>query len=187
MDMKKKNLKIFKDLPTIRSKRIVLRKISINDLSDVYEYASNPEVSRYLLWYPHKTLSYTRQYLEYLEKLYKKEKFYDWGIELCGKMIGTVGFSSFNLKTNSAEIGYVLNPEFWGKGIVAEAIFEILKFAFGNLDLSRVEAVFLPDNTQSRRVLEKCNFKYRGKKLFLVKGEYRYVDIFSISKEEFVL
>lgn len=187
MDMKKKKLKIFKDLPTLRCERFVLRKISASDLTDVHEYASNPDVSRYLLWYPHKTLSYTRQYLKYLEKLYRKGKFYDWGIEFQGKMIGTVGFSSFNFKENSAEIGYVLNPDFWGRGIVAEGIFAILKFAFLYLDLSAVEAIFLPENTQSRRVLEKCNFKYRDKKLVLVKGEYRYVEVFSISKEDFSL
>ena len=102
-------------------------------------------------------------------------------------MIGTVGFSSFNIKNNSAEIGYVLNSEFWGKGIAVEAVLEILKFAFNNLALSKVEDIFLPDNTQSRRVLEKCNFKYSEQKLILVKGEHRYVDVFSISKDSFAL
>lgn len=185
--MKKKNFKIFKNLPTLRTERLVLRKIEVTDLNDVYEYTSNPKVPKYLLWYPHKTPSYTKQYLEYLEKLYKKGKFYDWGIVYCGKIIGTVGFSSFNLKNNSAEIGYVLNSEFWGKGIAVEAVLEILKFAFYNLALSKVEAMFLPDNTQSRRVLEKCNFKYSEQKLILVKGEHRYVDVFSISKDIFAL
>ena len=183
--MTKKNLNIFRNIPTLKTDRLVLRKIKMEDLSDVHEYASDPIVPRYLLWYPHKTLSFTKAYLKYLQKLYSKGKFYDWGIEFNGKMVGTVGFTSFDFKSNSAEIGYVLGREYWGQGIATEAVREILKFAFETLDLSLICAMFLPENVQSRRVLEKCNFNYSEKKSFLVKEEYRDVEIYSLSKEAF--
>ena len=184
--MNKDSLKIFKNIPTLKTDRLILRKIECRDLSDVYEYTSDPLVPQYLMWYPHKTREYTKSYLQYIKKLYKKGKFYDWGIEFEGKLIGTVGFSSISVKNNSAEIGYVLNSKFWNKGIATEAVNEILKFAFSILDIQRVEAIFLPENEKSRKVLIKCGMKFEGvrRSALLVKGEYRDVEMFSIIKAD---
>lgn len=185
--MHKDSLNIFKNIPTLKTDRLTLRKIECRDLSDVYEYTSDPLVPKYLMWHPHQTREYTKSYLKYMNKLYKKGKFYDWGIEFCGKLIGTVGFSSINIKNNSAEIGYVLNSKFWNKGIASEAVNEILKFAFCILDMQRVEAVFLPENEKSREVLKKCGMKFEGvhRSALLVKGEYRDVETFAIIKADY--
>ena len=98
-----------------------------------------------------------------------------------------MGFSSVSIKNNSAEIGYVLSSKFWNKGIASEAVNEILKFAFCRLDLQRVEAIFLPENEKSRRVLRKCGMKFEGVKrsALIVKGEYRDVEMFSIIKADY--
>ena len=186
--MKKSVLKIFKSIPTLKTERLVLKKIELGDLSDVHEYTSDPSVSKYLAWYPHKTQDYTRAYLSYIFKLYKKGKFYDWGVFINGKMIGTVGFSSIDIKNDSAQIGYVLNSSYWGKGIATEAVREILKFGFSNLELKRIEAVLLPENLKSKRVLAKCSLKFKEvrKSFVLVKGEYSDAEIFEINKEEYL-
>ena len=185
--MKKDDFKIFKRIPVLTTERLTLRRIQMSDLSDVNEYTSDPEVPKYLMWHPHQTIEYTRAYLRYVTKLYRKGKFYDWGIYLDNKMIGTVGFTSINVANNSAEIGYVLNRKYWGKGIVSEAVKEIIKFGFSVLSLNRIEAVFLPENEGSRRVLVKCGLKSEGvrRSALLVKGEYRDVEIYSILKEEY--
>lgn len=186
--MTKRDFDIFKRIPTLKTERLILRKIEKTDLDDVYEYASDPAVPKYLMWYEHKAKEYTKQYLKFISKLYARKKFYDWAITYNGKMIGTVGFSSINLKHNRAEIGYVLNRNYWGKGIAAEAVAKILEFGFLALNFNRIEAIFLPENAQSRRVLEKSNMKSEGirRAALLVKEEYRDVEIYSILKEEYL-
>ena len=186
--MVKNDFNIFKRIPTLKTERLILRKIKKTDIDDVYEYASDPLVPKYLLWSEHKTKEYTKDYLKYLSKLYKQRKFYDWGIIYKEKLIGTVGFSSINIKNNSAEIGYVLNRSFWGFGIATEAVMEILQFGFITLNLSKIEAIFLPENHQSRRVLEKSNMKLEQIRhsALLVKGKYQDIEVYSILKDEYL-
>lgn len=183
--MKKEDFKLFKKIPELRTKRLILRKIDVKDLSDVYDYASNPEVSKYLLWYYHRSITYTKKYLKFIEKLYKKADFFDWGIVFEGKMIGTVGFSRIDQPNNVAEIGYVLNQKYWGRGIAAEAVQKILEFGFERLALDRIEAVLISENIQSAKVLYKCGFRSYKNNIMTVKGEKQNIRIFSISKDEY--
>jgi ribosomal-protein-alanine N-acetyltransferase len=66
-------------------------------------------------------------------------------------MVGTCGFTSFNCSSDSAEVGYVLNPEYWGKGIATEALTKVLEFGFDQLKLHRIEAKFIKENERSRQ------------------------------------
>ena len=150
--MTKKDIKIFKNIPTLYTDRLKLRRITLSDLEDVYEYSSDPEVSRYLLWSPHQSKLYTRDYLINLGYLYSRGRFYDWGIEFRGKMIGTVGFTSFNPDGNEAEIGYVLNTRFRGNGIAGEAVRKILSFGFEVLKLDKIIARYMSENVNSLKL-----------------------------------
>ena len=183
------DLKLFIKIPTIKTSRLLLRKISKNDIFDVFEYASDPEVSKYLLWYPHVNLDFTRRYLKLIEKSYKNMDFHDWAITLSnsGKMIGTVGFTSFDIPNNNAEIGYVLNSKYWGQGIALEAAEAVINFGFETLKLNRIEAKFLPDNNGSRSVAKKCGMSFEGlhRNRILVKGKYSDVEIFDITENEY--
>ena len=187
--MKYDDLKIFTKIPTIKTERLILRKIELSDLPDVYEYAKDPEVSKYLLWKPHENIGFTKRYLKYLQKLYKTHSFYDWGITYNGKLVGTVGFTHFNLPNNSAEIGYVLNRKFWKKGIASEAVTEIIKFGFERLNLNRIEAIYLPENEMSKRLLQRCKMTCEGlsRKALIVKGEYRDIEKCAILKDDYVI
>ena len=185
--MKRRDFKIFKNMPVLTTQRLRLRKIEISDVDDVFEYAKDPEVSEFLLWYPHEKREYTKSYICYLERLYKKGKFYDFGIEFEGKMIGTVGFTKIYKRENSAEIGYVLNRSFWGKGIGIEAVQEILRFGFEILKLDKIYAVIMSENKRSESLLLKRNFahEYSSDKRMLIKGEYKNIRKLSLSKEAF--
>ena len=164
-----------------------LRRINIADIDDVFDYASDPEVPKYLLWHPHPDKSYTRQYLLYVDRKYRRNEFYDWGIEENGHMIGTVGFTSFDILNNSAQIGYVLNKKRWGHGIAMEAVKEVIRFGFEVLNLQRIEARFIKENERSRRVMEKCYMLYEGtlKDAILAKNVYRDLGIYAITREEY--
>ncbi len=179
----------FSNIPTLTTERLVLRKLKASDAYDMFEYAKLPEVTKYLTWKPHKDAHYTKQYLEYLGTRYAVGDFYDWAITLAdgGKMIGTVGFTRFDLQNNSAEIGYVLNPEYTGMGIATEAARKIVDFGFRFLKLHRIEARHMKGNDASHRVMEKIGMTEEGtlRESYYVGGSYRTVTVCSILESEY--
>ena len=102
-------------------------------------------------------------------------------------MVGTCGFTSFNCVSDSAEVGYVLNPEYWGKGIATEALTRVLRFGFEELKLHRIEARFIQENERSLHVMEKVGMTFEGvmREGMLIKGRYRNVGVCSILKKEY--
>ena len=186
--MTKEDLRLFIKIPTLKTERLILRRINPTDVEDVFDYASCPDVPRYLLWHPHPDRNYTKQYLSFLDKKYKKNEFYDWGIELDGHLIGTCGFSSFDIDNNSAQIGYVLNKKHWGNGYAPEAVKEIMLFGFEVLKLHRIEARFIKQNERSKRVMEKCRMSYEGtlKEAIFAKGIYKDLGIYAITRDEYL-
>ncbi len=185
---KEKIYRIFSHLPELTTERLTLRKMLVADTSDMYEYASREEVTKYLTWTPHTDRTYTREYLQYLGNRYSAGMFYDWAIvyEPDCKMVGTCGFTSFNCSSDSAEVGYVLNPAYWGKGIAPEALCSVMEFGFETLGLNRIEAHFMEENDRSRRVMEKVGMTFEGilREGMLVKGNYVNVGICSILASE---
>ncbi|MBQ6788659.1 MAG: GNAT family N-acetyltransferase [Clostridia bacterium] len=182
-------LTYFKDPPTLTTERLKLRKILKTDSEDYFEFASDPAVTKYLLWKPHDSFNFTRHYLSYLQGRYRAGEFYDWGIVdlASGKFIGTCGFTSFDLTNNSAEVGYVLSRGWWHRGIAAEALTRVLDFGFNTLGLRRIEARYMADNESSRRVMEKVGMVFEGirRDALLLDGVYISVGTCAILNDEF--
>ena len=191
MSLKKETVyKIFGRIPTIETERLILRKMKPSDSRDMYEYSRLPEVTRYLLWEPHTNPSQTLDYLEYLQTRYRVGDFYDWAVveKSRGKMIGTCGFTSLDFSNNAAEVGYVLNPAFWGQGLAPEALMRVMRFGFMELNVHRIEAKYMVENARSRRVMEKCGMTFEGvrRSSMYVKGSYRDIGICSILSDEYI-
>ena len=159
-----------------------------SDYEDMFEYAARQDVTQYVTWYPHQDRTYTKEYLQYLSGRYSAGMFYDWAIvfEPDCKMIGTCGFTAFHFESDSAEVGYVLNPAYWGRGIMQEALGRVLKFGFETLGLNRIEARYIEGNVRSRHVMEKAGMTFEGvlRDAMLVKGAYVNVGICSILRSE---
>ncbi|KGX91378.1 GCN5 family N-acetyltransferase [Pontibacillus halophilus JSM 076056 = DSM 19796] len=176
-------------LPTLETERLRLRKLTLEDVEDIYEYGSNDEVTRYVTWDTHQSLSDSLQFVEFVLQRYEEKEVAPWGIQLkeTGKIIGTIDFVSRSPHHRKAEIGYVLSQEHWGKGIVPEAVNELLTFGFTKLDLVRIEARCFIENAKSERVMEKSGMTFEGilRKVMFVKGEHRDLKVYSILKEEF--
>lgn len=184
--------KIFSNIPKVKTERLLLRRITGNDASDIFEYSSIECVSRYLLWYAHPSLDYTEAYVKKITEDYKAGRYYDWGIQINtgehkGKMIGTCGFTSFDIHNNSAEVGYVLNPSFWGLGYASEALEAVIKFGFEKLLLHRIEARFIIGNDKSLAVMQKCSMTFEGirRSSMIVKGAYTDIGVCSILSNEY--
>ena len=180
---------IFADIPTFETQRLVMRRIRVSDYSDMYEYSSDFEVTKYLTWYPHKNIDETREYAEYLQKRYNDGKFFDWGLEYkdSRKFIGTCGFTTINLNANQAEVGYVIARNYWGHGLIPEALRLVMDFGFNCLGFDKIEARFLDGNERSCKVMKKMgmNFEKIMYKSLHIKGEYKTVHTYSISREKY--
>ncbi len=182
-------LSIFSKPPTLTTDRLILRKILVSDYKDMFEYSCRPETSRYLLWTPHESPKFTKRYLSYLQTQYRDECFYDFALEHreTGKMIGTCGFTDFDLGNNAAEVGYVLNPDFWHMGLAPEALTRLMQFGFSELRLHRLVAKIMVENDASKHVAEKCGFRHEAthKDSMLVKGEFRTICEYAILSGEY--
>lgn len=180
---------IFSKMPTLETERFLLRKLSLDDTDDMFEYANKSEVTKFLTWSPHPDKAFTFDYLAYLQNRYKSGDFFDWAIvyKESGKMIGTCGFTRFFFQHNGAEIGYVVNPEYHGHGIATEVVGRVIRYGFENLALERIEGKFMIENEASRRVMEKNQMMFEGirRKGMLIKGIYRDVGTCAIIREDF--
>ena len=188
--MKKENLlHIFSRMPRLETERLLLRPLRVSDTEDMFAYAKDPSVTRYLLWRPHPNTEHTRAYLEYLGGRYRIGMHYEWAVVLKAesRMIGTCGFVTVDCANNAAEIGYVLNPQYRGQGLMPEAVRRVLRFGFDMLSLHRIEARYMIGNDASRRVMEKVGMQFEGVRRdgIFVKGAYRDVGICAILSSEF--
>ncbi len=183
--------KLFSKVPEMETERLKFRAIKRSDDADIYEYSSNPETSRFLLWEPHGSIAYTRRFIEAILTKYKIGEYHDWAIvtKNGNKMIGTCGFTRIDQANGVVEIGYVINPDYWGNGYATEAARKVMRFAFDELLVNRVEAKFMFGNDASLKVMSKIGMKFEGylRESMLVKGKYKTIGVASILRREYLL
>ncbi|TAE57791.1 MAG: N-acetyltransferase [Oscillatoriales cyanobacterium] len=184
-----KLLDILANIPTIETERLLLRKITLNDASDMFEYASNPEVSEYTMWSTHTSIEDTKYFLKSLTKMYKRKELVDWGIvhKAEKKFIGTCGYVEWSMTHSRAEIGYALSARYWREGYMSEAVNAIIEFGFREMLLNRIVGRCEVNNIASARVMEKVGMQLEGilRQQLFVKGRYWDLKIYSILREEF--
>ena len=183
--------KLFAKVPEMETERLKFRSLKRSDDADIYEYSSNPLTSRYLLWEPHESINFTRRFIEVILTKYKLGEYNDWAIVLKknNKMIGTCGFTRIDQANGVVEIGYVINPDYWGNGYATEAAGKVMKFAFEELKVNRVEARFMFGNDASLKVMSKIGMKFEGylRESMLVKGKFKTIGVASILRREYLL
>ncbi|MCI8611870.1 MAG: GNAT family N-acetyltransferase [Clostridiales bacterium] len=181
---------IFRDPPVLQTNRLILRRMQRSDSSDMFAYAKDPAVTRFLTWEPHPDEAFTRRYLTYVSSRYKAGEFFDWALVLRteNKMIGTCGFTRIDCKNGLGEVGYVLNRNYWGQGLASEALQRVIQFAFDVLNLNRVESRFMEGNTPSRKVMEKSGMTFEGfsDEPLMTKGQSVAVGVCSITKDAYL-
>lgn len=180
---------IYKELPNLETNRLFLRKLTKEDAPDIFSYASDPVVTKYLFWNSHQTLDDTMDYINFALHQYTNYDVAPWGIhhKQDNKLIGTIDFVRWIPEDRLAEIGYVIAPAYWGKGIITEAAQKIILFGFNNMNLIRVEAKCYKENVGSQRVMEKCGMSLEGtiRKGVFKKGRHWDITLYSILRDEF--
>lgn len=168
------------DPEKIETESLILRPIQDDDLKSIFEYCSNPEVSKYTTWEAHKNLEDSKKLVSYAKENYQRGLSEPLAITLKEnpkKLIGTVGWFWNSERYKSIEIAYALSPSFWGKGIVVEASRGLINEALKKNEIHRITSRCIAENKPSARVMEKLGMEYEGtqKQLMNVKG--RWVDI----------
>ena len=147
----------------LKTKRLVLRRLTESDAEPMFRnWASDPEVTKYMTWPAHSSAEISRMVLESWVRDYSRPDFYQWAIELDGEPIGSISVVEINEAANWVEIGYCIGKNWWHKGIMTEALNAVMKFFFEEVGANRVSAVHDPNNPHSGGVMRKCGMKYEG-------------------------
>lgn len=103
-------------------------------------------------------------------------------------MIGRISLSHYSLRNARAEMDYAMNRKHWGKGLMTEAAKKVINFAFTTLNFNRIEAVCLPENLASIRVLEKNGMQLEGikREYTFIRGKFDDLKLYSVLKREWV-
>jgi ribosomal-protein-alanine N-acetyltransferase len=181
---------LFKNLPAIETSRLRMRKLSMRDANDVFEYASVREVAEHVSWEFHRNISDSINFLRIITQQYEDCHPSPWGIVLKenSKLIGTIGFHIWSPPNFFAEVGYALSKDYWNKGIMTEALNAIMEFGFTRMNLNRIEAMCKLNNSASEKVMQKCGMKFEGiltQKLY-AKEEFHDLKLYAILKSEFI-
>ena len=154
-----------KGTQTIETSRLILRKAIREDAESMFRnWASDPEVTKYLTWPAHSSIAVTDMVIGSWLQEYEKENYYQWMIVLkaLGEPIGSISVVRLNERVEEAEIGYCIGKAWWRKGIVTEALTAIIAYLFDEVGMNRVAARHDPNNPNSGGVMRKCGMKYEG-------------------------
>lgn len=167
--------------PTLTTNRLILRPIVLSDAEAIFDYAKNPNVSRYTLWEPHQSAQDSLNYIkDYIFDYYSKGVPEPFGIafkENPQKIIGTVGCFWSSKQAKAMELAYAVGEEHWGKGFVAEASQAVMDYCFKEFSLKRIQARCKAENKPSVRVMGKVGMTYEGTLKSAVFHRERYWDM----------
>lgn len=169
----------FSRLPVLETERLILRPLRMSDAKDLYAYASDPQVSRHVLWDTHRSLAESRRFLRAALRQYRRGLPGSFAIEwrASGRMIGTIGFMWINVDHKSGEVGYSLSRDFWNRGVMTEALRRVIAFGFDELRLNRIEAQHEVDNPASGRVMAHAGMRQEGILRQRLMNKGRFVDV----------
>lgn len=146
------------------TKRLILRPWQESDAKALYKYAKNPNVGPIAGWQPHTSIENSR---EIIKNVLSAAENYAVVLKETGEAVGSIGIMTAKSEIHSAtmvadecEIGYWIGEAYWGQGLIPEAVNELLRYAFEDLQMTTVWCGYFDGNEKSKRVQEKCGFIY---------------------------
>lgn len=146
----------------LKTERLILRPWRESDLQDFYEYACVDGVGQMAGWKPHESIEESRNILHHFV-----EGNHIFALEYQGKVIGSLGIERYSEANypelapyKGREIGYVLSKDYWGRGLMPEAVKRVIRWLFEEEKLDVILVGHFDWNRQSQRVIEKCGFQY---------------------------
>ena len=149
----------------IETPRLILRMAQMTDAEPMFRnWASDPEVTKFLTWPTYQTIDSAYCILDLWTKAYEKQDFYQWMIVLKDiyEPIGSISVVHLRDDIAEAEIGYCIGQNWWHKGIVTESLAAVIKFLFTEVGMNRIAAKHDTNNPNSGGVMKKCGMVYEG-------------------------
>jgi ribosomal-protein-alanine N-acetyltransferase len=178
------NLKKF--IPrTIKTKRLILRKPRLSDAPEVFEYAGDPEVTKFMTFKTYKNVSEAIPFIKKCLRQWKENTNYSWFIttKRSDKSLGNI---SLNIKKNKATFGYALSRKNWGKGYMSEALAAIIDIAQKIPNVKIIWGACDAANKGSAKVMQKAGLKYektvKGKERVNLSDKIRKDKVFVLKK-----
>ena len=152
----------------IETERLILRRFTLEDADKMYHnWASDPEVTRFLMWPTHSDVEVTREVLTEWIAAYENPDKYEWCIarKENDEPVGSIGVVHCNEKASSMEVGYCISKSCWHQGITSEALAAVMEYLLEEVGANRIESRHDPRNPHSGAVMKKCGMKYEGTRI----------------------
>ena len=150
----------------LETDRLILRRYVSEDAIAMYKnWASDSEVTKYLMWQTHSNQEVSQNITNDWVNQYTNDNYYHWAIVLKDngdEPIGDISVVQMNEETSMVHIGYCIGKTWWNRGITSEALKAVMDFLFDVVDVNRIESRHDPRNTNSGKVMQKCGMKYEG-------------------------
>lgn len=164
---------LHKGTRTLSTDRLILRPFVMEDAQAMFDnWASDPEVTRYLVWPTHASVEVSRMVLSDWVSQYASPEYYQWAIvprtdvfgdkSGAGEPVGSIAAVQVDNNVGMVHIGYCISRAWWNMGITSEALGELIRFFFEEVEVNRVEARHDTNNPNSGRVMAHCGMKYEG-------------------------
>lgn len=151
-------------LPEIPAERVVMRWLEEADAPEIFRIYSDPEVMKYWSTLPFTELSQAADLIARIHRFFQKRELFEWGMvrRSDDRVIGTFTLFQVDERNRRGEIGFAQARDVWGRGYMRETLTAAFRYAFGPLDLTRLEADVDPRNEPSLRLLSKLGFRREG-------------------------
>ena len=181
--------KYFDEFPHLETERLLLRKLELSDAKEIYATRSHPVVMRFMDSRVHTNVEDSQKFIQENLDIFAMKNGLFWAIleKKTQNFIGDFAFWKIDRKNSRGEIGYTLKPEFWGKGLMKEAMRALLNFGFQDLNLHSVEANINPENDNSRNLLRGLGFRKEAyfRENYFFEGKYLDSEIYSLLEADF--
>lgn len=159
--MKPFNEDVFKQFPILKTQRLTLREIRVEDAKRIFDMRSNGRVNQFIARPNMQSADDATKLAERTIAAYQNKQAIGWAgiLRDSQEIIGTCGFNSIDVMNLRAEIGGEMATEYWGKNIAQEAVREILRFGLYEMNLHSIEAKVSPQNKSAIYVLEHLGFE----------------------------
>lgn len=150
--------------PKLETKRLKLVQVEKEYTQSFYDIMSRDEVTKYYGMESLKSLEEALKIVESFQNTYESKRGIRWGIVLrdTDEFVGTLGLNNLSPWSKKAEIGFELHPSHWNKGIATEAVKEVLRYSFEDLEIFRIGAITYPQNESSIQLLKRLGFTEEG-------------------------
>lgn len=173
----------FTQLPVLETERLILRAHLLSDAKALFAMRSNEEVMRYIDRENPKDIQETEAKIRFMIEGFANKTSITWVITLKenpNEMIGEIGYYRTDLGNHRAEIGYMLQSNFWRKGLISEALDKVVNFGFQKMKLHSISANINPGNNASRQILLKHGFEKEAyfKEYYYFRGKFLDSEIY---------